>query len=233
MSEKMPNPTQMNIDRKGGLYDQATKINIERDGGLYDEALSEDAERAQILPDNPNNTFLNYVSEQILHEGARQSLTVDQDDLLNHIADQTLEADVKWQQKHDQDEAYATYTENIEITQAREEAEYRANKKELRKAKRKLLVGKLGAMAMFIPGVDVIADIVKEEVTTVRLNQNRRENYKMTNGTLFGNSEKGYTSTLRRQYRKDTERFDKQKRIIKDLSELLKQQKEESNTTRV
>lgn len=224
MSEKFPNPTQININRKGGLYDQAIQENINRDGGLYDEALAEDARRAQMLPPNANNDLINYVSEQVLNEGARQHQTLDQDKALNDILAQQLEADTTWQQKRDQDEAYATYAENIKATQDREKAEYNEHKLELQRAKSKLLLSRIGAIAMWIPGIDIVGSMIKEEATTLNLNRARRQQYIQKNGS------DSLGATIKNKYDTDRKNHKEQRRIIEDRGALVEEY--ERNHTR-
>lgn len=168
------------------------QANINRDGGLYDQAREED--------------------------GARYMANIQEQD----AAYRSYLYNIETTQKREQDEAYETYGDNIQATRDREEAELEDLKQRLKKEKIKRGIGKVAAMTLMIPGVDIVAEMIDERTTSAKLNKKRRTLYKEKNGTLFGNSEKGYTSTLGKRYDKNTRRFSgNNEPIIKDLQTLI------------
>jgi hypothetical protein len=168
------------------------QANINRDGGLYDQALEEDGLRYIANKSEQDTAYASYIYN------------------------------IEATQKREQNDAYATYEDNIQVTQDREKAELEDLRKRLKKEKIKRGIGKVAAMALMIPGVDVIAEIIDEEVTSAKLNKKRRNLYKERNGTLFGNKEKGYASTLGMKYKNNTRRFTKKSEpIIQDLQTLI------------
>lgn len=202
MSEKFPStPNQPDIDR---------------DGGLYDQARTEDGLR-------------------------RLSQRLDQNEAYATYAD-NIQA-TQDRERAEQDEAYATYEHNIQVaqqredyegyadsltvaTQEREDAELLELQKKLRKEKTKRRLGKVAAGISMIPGIAFVADVVQEERVTSSNNKRRRAQYKQSNGTMFGNKKKGYDSTLGKRFKDSTSRYTGGKDndlIIKDLQTLIEE----------
>lgn len=74
--------------------------------------------------------------------------------------------------------------------------EEREQKKQEKQEKTRQVLGSIAAGAMMIPG----ADLIKSVWTSHKLQKKRVHNYRLKNGTLFGNDKKGYESTLKRDF---------------------------------
>lgn len=177
---------------------------IDRDGGLYDQAVAEDYDR-----------FVQAGKQRLWDRMHRD------DHLEEAYADNAL-----FDARVNQDAAYATYEDNIRVTQEREDAELHELQKKLRKEKTKRGLGRVAAGVSMIPGVAFISDLAQEGMVTSKNNRRRRTQYKQSNGTLFGNKKKGYDSALGKRFKDSTSRYTGGKDndlIIKNLQTLIEE----------
>ncbi|HEX7484238.1 MAG TPA: hypothetical protein VF281_03735 [Candidatus Saccharimonadales bacterium] len=222
MSELPPTPQQADIDRDGGLYDQArTEDGLRRLSQRLEqnEAYATYAENIAITQKREQDEAYATYGENIQATQVREQ----------EEAYATYEGNIQYTQQREAYEAYWAEQERLRIAQEEEDAELRELKKDLRKKKINRGFGRVAATASMIPGIASVADLIQEGVSTSQNNKRRRNRYRQQNGTMFGNKSKGYGSILGDKFKTATGRDDegkKQDLIIKDLSTLIKEKEQ-------
>ena len=136
------------------------------------------------------------------------------------LYDQAVREDAeRTQRRVAQDEAYATYEENIEVSEYL--AEYRENDQRieaLKKEKRKLIWREIGGLAMWIPGLDVVGEMIQQSRTSANLHKERRQRYKQKNGSIGIN--------LQKRWEAASEQRGERRAVIEELSDLLEERRQ-------
>lgn len=129
------------------------------------------------------------------------------------LYDQALQEDAE-RTVRAQDEVYDTYEANIRASQFNDDRRIETLKKE----KRKLTLKRIGGLAMWIPGLDVVGEMVQQSRTSAKIHKDRKLRYRQKNGSIGIN--------LQKKWEKDSTANGSERRVvIEELSYLLEERK--------
>ena len=86
------------------------------------------------------------------------------------------------------------------------------NERQYKKEKRRYVLNRIGSAAMWVPGIDLLGDVVMEHSASRKLNKQRISAYRRRNGTFIGQ--------LVKTHRNNQDKFAKKRKILDDFSEL-------------